>query len=290
MKERILFAFIFIVILVSSAYASEINVTVDGERIVFTDQTPALVGGRTLVPVRAVFEAIGFTVGWDEATQMISLTRGRDSVQLTIGRSTFVVNGEPRALDVPAQIIGGRTMLPIRAVLESVGYYVGWDAQTQTVQILSEPPPAPAQIVIPNRRLTESEISAWIAAYGSPTEFEREVIRLVNIERAAANLSPLVEDSTLMMSARFKAQSLNDLDYFSHTNPVYGAFQNISFEVFNIPTQTIAENLARGHRTPAEVVHGWMNSDGHRENILNPDFTRIGVGYFNNNWAQKFLR
>jgi len=127
----ILFLAIFFAVTV--VYASEINVEVDGIRLNFSDQGPELVDGRTLVPVRDVFEALGFIVEWEEATQTAVLSRGTDTLRITIGESTFIRNSEGLLLDVPARIIGGRTMLPLRLPLESVGFEVGWDTGRSAV-------------------------------------------------------------------------------------------------------------------------------------------------------------
>ena len=114
------------------------SVTVNGQHINFTDQPPTIVDGRTLVPVRGVFEALGFNVSWNEQLQQVTLSRADDTIVITIGSAAFTANGVSNTLDVPAQIIGGRTMLPIRAVLESMGYYVDWDGATATVVISFE--------------------------------------------------------------------------------------------------------------------------------------------------------
>jgi hypothetical protein len=106
--------------------ADEIGVTIEGVNVIFTDQPPVIVDGRTLVPVRGVFEMLGFNVDWDNDTRQATLTNSDYIVVLTVGSATFTTNGVNHTLDVPAQIIGGRTMLPIRAVLESVAYYVAW--------------------------------------------------------------------------------------------------------------------------------------------------------------------
>ena len=121
----------------SEVYAGEqpILVTINGERVVFADQNPVIVDSRTLVPVRGVFENLGFDVGWEPEMRQAILTSDTHTVIITIGSATFIVNGVIRTLDVPAQIIGDRTMLPIRAVVESVGYFVDWDAATRTVII-----------------------------------------------------------------------------------------------------------------------------------------------------------
>jgi uncharacterized protein YkwD len=291
MKILIL-AVIIVIFAPVAVQAAEIRVTVDGEAVFFPDQAPANVDGRTLVPLRATFEHVGFRVGWESATRTVSLTRGSDELSIVIGAPVFTANGQTLALDVPAQIIGSSTMLPIRALMESVGYFVGWDSASRTVVITSEAveiaPPAPQIIRIPDRRLTAEEISAWSAANRTAQDFENEVIRLVNIERANAGLSPVLQYETLMLAARFKAQSLVHLNYFSHTHPVYGHFSNISREVFNKPHRAMGEILARGQRSPEAVVRGWLDSPGHRGQILNPAYTRTGVGFYNYTWAQKF--
>ena len=115
--------------------AVEISVTIDGANVDFEGQLPTLVDGRTLVPVRGVFEALGFIVDWEQDTLTATLTDDNYVVIISIGSDVFTTNGEEISLDVPAQIIEGRTLLPIRAVLESVGFDVDWDGVTSTVII-----------------------------------------------------------------------------------------------------------------------------------------------------------
>ena len=124
----------------------------------------------------------------------------------------------------------------------------------------------------------------------SVTSFEKEVIRLVNEERKARGLSPLTYDWQLSRVARYKSQDMKDNNYFSHTSPTYGS----PFEMmksFGITYRTAGENIAKGYKTPKAVVEGWMNSSGHRANILNSSFTHIGVGYVasGNYWTQMFV-
>ena len=122
------------------------------------------------------------------------------------------------------------------------------------------------------------------------TNYEREVIRLVNEIRTSRGLSALKEDWQLSRVARYKSQDMKDNHYFSHTSPTYGS----PFEMmkkFGISYRAAAENIARGQRTPQEVVNAWMNSAGHRANILNAQYTKIGVGYVANGnyWTQMFI-
>ena len=112
----------------------EIKVTVDGEVLTF-DQPPIIENGRTLVPLRAIFEAMGAEVGWDEESQTVTSVMGDIAISLQIGSDTLYRNGEEITLDVPAQIVGGRTLVPARAVAESFGATVDWDDVTRTVII-----------------------------------------------------------------------------------------------------------------------------------------------------------
>ncbi len=122
------------------------------------------------------------------------------------------------------------------------------------------------------------------------TSYEAEVVRLVNVERAKKGLKPLTEDWQLSRVARYKSQDMKDNKYFSHTSPTYGSPFDM-MKKFGITYRTAGENIAMGQRTPQAVVTAWMNSSGHRANILNPSFTKIGVGYVANGhyWTQMFI-
>ncbi len=122
------------------------------------------------------------------------------------------------------------------------------------------------------------------------TAFEKQVVSLVNQHRAKYNLAPLTENWELSRVARFKSQDMRNNKYFSHTSPTYGSpFQMI--KAFGISYRTAGENIAYGQRTPEAVVNAWMNSSGHRANILNSSYTQIGVGYVANGnyWTQMFI-
>ena len=122
------------------------------------------------------------------------------------------------------------------------------------------------------------------------TEFEQEVIRLVNEIRVENGLNPLTHNWELSRVARYKSQDMKDNKYFSHTSPIYGSpFQMI--RNFGISFRSAGENIAYGYTTPQAVVNGWMNSSGHRANILNAGYTQIGVGYVSsgNYWTQMFI-
>ncbi|MDF2545197.1 MAG: safA [Anaerosolibacter sp.] len=129
----------------------------------------------------------------------------------------------------------------------------------------------------------------------SPEEaFEKEVVRLVNVERAKNGLQPLKENWELSRVARYKSMDMRDKGYFSHTSPTYGSPFDM-MKSFGIAYSTAGENIAMGQKTPADVMKGWMNSEGHRKNILSPSYTEIGVGYAVNSkgstyWTQMFIK
>ena len=122
------------------------------------------------------------------------------------------------------------------------------------------------------------------------SEFEKEVVRLVNEIRTSNGLGLLMADESLSRVARIKSQDMKDNNYFSHTSPVYGSPFDM-MKQFGISYKTAAENIAMGYKTPQAVVDGWMNSPGHRANILNASFNTIGVGYVasGNYWTQMFV-
>lgn len=99
------------------------------------DQPPIISEGRTLVPLRTIFEAMGASVDWNAETQTVTAVRGGDTVSLTIGSNVMYKNGTAVSLDVPAQIVNSRTLVPARAVAEAFGAFVGWDEPTRTVVI-----------------------------------------------------------------------------------------------------------------------------------------------------------
>lgn len=122
---------------------------------------------------------------------------------------------------------------------------------------------------------------------------ESQVIQLTNQERAKNGLKPLAADWQLSRVARYKSTDMRDKNYFSHTSPTYGSPFTM-MKNFGINYRSAGENIAAGQRTPNEVVQSWMNSPGHRKNILSPTYTHIGVGHatggnYGHYWTQMFI-
>ena len=123
--------------------------------------------------------------------------------------------------------------------------------------------------------------------------FQNEVASLVNQERTSRGLGALSVDSALTKTATLKSQDMAKNNYFNHTSPTYGSPFDM-MKQFGITYRTAGENIAMGQTSPAQVMNGWMNSEGHRANILNSSFTKIGVGVAQNAngyyyWTQQFI-
>lgn len=192
------------------------------------------------------------------------------SILILIGVFTVGIS----AATVTHRVVSGDTMWNI-----AVKYEVGLSEIKQANPQIANP-----DLIYPGQILNIPTTDSTV------TDYEQEVIRLVNVERAKNGLKPLTYDWELSRVARYKSQDMKDNRYFSHTSPVYGSpFQMM--KSFGISYRTAGENIAKGQATPQAVVNAWMNSSGHRANILNASFTKIGVGYVSDGkyWTQMFI-
>jgi uncharacterized YkwD family protein/spore coat assembly protein SafA len=160
--------------------------------------------------------------------------------------------------------------------------------QTGISELLAQNPQiSNPNLIYPGQKLT-------IPAQSSVKASEDEVARLVNVERAKNGLPALTINWQLSRVARYKSQDMINKNYFSHTSPTYGSPFKM-MESFGIRFSSAGENIAYGQRTPAEVMNSWMNSPGHRANILSPSYTQIGVGLAKTSsgvsyWTQMFIK
>lgn len=179
-----------------------------------------------------------------------------------------------KAASLSHTVTAGDTMWKL-----AVRYQVGTSEIIQANPQISNP-----NLIYPGQVLQIPQLDSNVSSY------ESEVIRLVNEIRQERGLSPLSVNWELSRVARYKSQDMKDRNYFSHTSPTYGTpFQMI--KAFGLSFRTAGENIAQGYPTPQAVVTGWMNSSGHRANILNASYTQIGIGYVaqGNYWTQMFI-
>ena len=178
------------------------------------------------------------------------------------------------AASLSHKVVRGDTMWKL-----AVQYQVGTSEIIQANPQVADP-----DLIYPGQILQIPQLESTVSSY------ESEVIRLVNEIRQQNGLRPLAANWELSRVARYKYQDMRDNGYFSHNSPTYGTpFQMLS--AFGLSYRTAGENIAKGYASPQAVVNGWMNSSGHRANILNASYTQIGVGYVSggNYWTQLFI-
>ena len=156
--KRIVLLILSIIMLLSMAQvvlAENINVTLNGEPLYF-DVNPQIINGRTMVPIRAIFEANGANVKWDETTSTVIATRGSKTVQMTIGNPTIYINEISKIMDISPVIVDGRTLVPARFVAEAFDASVEWDGENNNVIITTNQ--ANEQIINPSEEFVISKL------------------------------------------------------------------------------------------------------------------------------------
>lgn len=206
------------------AMAQDISVFVDGNTVNFGGVAPESKGGRLLVPLRGVFEALGAVVDYDVSTRTIDALRGNTRLKLTLGSTLAFVNGQQVVLETPAETSLGRTMVPLRFVGEAFGANVAWNAQTRSVVITSPvvvplpntPEPQPQPQPNPPEEIPEENIVQGTVVSVSDSQPARVTIRTNNIEQTYE----------LQRNAQYERRPL--LNRSTLDNPVYGTILPIS--------------------------------------------------------------
>lgn len=234
---------------------AEVSVIVNDDRIAF-DVPPQIFDGTTFLPVRLALEPLGAEFDWNGADQTITIRANGKIIVLTIGGESALVDGATKPLAKPAMLVDGRTLIPIRFVAEELNYVVDWDDGTKTVFISSKAKQEDKQEDI---------------------DFVERVLELVNEERAKEGARPLTLDEDLCAVAAMHSEDMIARNFFSHENPD-GASPFDRMKAYGISYRAAAENIAAGQTTPEQVMDSWMNSPGHRKNILNTAYGKIGIG------------
>lgn len=240
------------------AAAGDISVLVNGSAVDF-DVPPIILDGTTMLPVRKALEPLGAEFEWNGERGTVDIEANGKSITLLIDSDFAVVDGELKVLNKPAMITDGRTLIPIRFVAEELGYDVDWDGATSTVIINSVNAEADG---------TEEEAG----------DFVLRVLELVNEERAKEGLKPLVLNDALCAVAQQHCDDMAARGFFDHINPD-GESPFDRMDNYGIWYMAAGENIAAGQRSPESVMESWMNSPGHRANILSSDYGEIGIAY-----------
>ena len=267
MKKAIIIFFAVLCTTFTAYAADDISVYMNGEKMVF-EQAPIIRDDFTLVPFRAIFEKLDMTVQWFGDEQRVTAQKGGIAITLFINKPVMYVNNEAFELSTPPIIYNDFTLVPLRAVAEAAKAQVEWDGDTRTVTITSQ----------------ESDFANWA----------REVLKLTNDERVMRGLNPLKWNDELAALAMMHCEDMINRSFFAHNNPdgltPFDRMKNAGISYY-----AAGENIAAGQYSPKAAVEAWMNSEGHRENILNPDFKCLGVsvvkgGKYGIYWAQEFAQ
>ena len=218
----------------------EIKVVLDGKTLSF-DVPPQIINGRTLVPLRVIFEALGASVDWNDSTQTVTAVRGNTTVSLRIGSNMLVRNDAAISLDVPAQLINDRTMVPARAVAEAFEAKVDWIDATQTVVItsaaISDTLPASGNSPVTNAGTVDSAYDEIIDIYRT-------------FKRASSGAQYLVDgvdggDATDIMVDKLSAKLgiTDDQKLYEMTNAANEAFfsNNLGYALKDINGDGVSE-------------------------------------------------
>ncbi|HYE68651.1 MAG TPA: N-acetylmuramoyl-L-alanine amidase family protein [Anaerovoracaceae bacterium] len=184
---------VFFSTIISFADSGSIKINLDGTDVV-SDSPPVIVDGRTLIPARAVFEAMGGAVNWDEASREITVTVNKVNVKLVIDSRKAYINGTEMTLDVPARIIKNRTMIPVRFVSESVGCQVSWDDKNRIVSIVSPTTEEDDLTMINNIELSREGNKVIIDAEREITDFTS--FKMINPSRLVFDIQHAKLDMT----------------------------------------------------------------------------------------------
>lgn len=191
-----------------------IKVTLNGQEIKF-DVQPQLINERTMVPVRAIFEALGASVDWDQATQTVTSKKGDITISLGINNPVMIVNDKKVDLDQPACIIDERTLVPVRAISEAYGTTVDWDQAAKTVVIKTSDYVETPVIHYDDITANVNQIKDMISR-GLYVEAMQECENAKNWH----NLSP---DDIALVDSLYKTAKTKYNKYLENSKPVYTA-------------------------------------------------------------------
>jgi len=180
----------------------------------------------------------------------------------------------------------------IQALCAKYGVTVPKDAMLK-VQAATPAKAVPTKTAPAKTTATKATTAPTASTSTANNKLEKEVVTLVNKERAKQGLAPLTDNVKLSNVARTKSSDMVAKNYFDHTSPTYGSPFDM-MKQFGITYTSAGENIAMGQPTAASVMTGWMNSPGHRANILNNNYTDIGVGVAKDKsgaiyWTQEFI-
>ncbi len=220
-----------------------IKVDLNGENVIFSSVQPVIVKGRTLIPLRGLFDKMGYTIGWEPATKTATLIKGSSIISMRDGHKALQINQNSVMLDVPAQIINNSMMIPLRAISEATGAAVNWDANTKTVHIGTLTRDVAPPIVIDDY---VREYMSCIAPLDELSEVIVSTLNSVNDENIQEKLGSLREEiDSYIEITQSTAENMDRL------NPP------AKYEQFHIK----AKEAVRELKSLAEVLRDMLNNN-----------------------------
>lgn len=272
-----------------------VNVYLNGNALTF-DQQPIIHNDMTFVPVRKIFEAFGMEVDWNSENQSVYACNDDTEISMSIDNNEMCVNGDCIQLDAAPFLSGGRAFVPLRAISEALKCKVEWNGVSGSVIIIGGGilKPTAAPTAKPTAQPTTQPTAApTTKPTTTESAMEQEVFELVNKVRVENGLHTLKWAEDLAEIARAHCADMINRGFFSHTNPD-GESPFDRLKNNGIAYRSAAENIAYGQKDAQEVMNSWMNSSGHRANILSKTVKEIGIGAVKNTrgtiyWTQMFV-
>ena len=284
MTKKIISVLVAIILSVSALGAladSDITITLDGAQLT-SPVSPMIVNDSTMVPFRVIFEALGMQVNWSEALQKVYAMNDEKTIILTLGSDKMIVNTDIKDIPAVPFISNGHTLVPVRAISEAMDCKVDWDSEARRV-ILKTPgyvePETPETNVEPEKPSFTPVIDETPAYINkNNAELASKLIELINEKRTDYGIGALTTDDNINEIALAHSEDMADFDYLDHTSPTGHTYYD-RLDMAGIYYISAAETLASGFLTAEDVVNSWLKSPAHKDIILSPSFTHIGVGY-----------
>ena len=233
----------------------------------------------TMIPLKYVATALNIAennVVFNPTNKTVTITKGNDVLEFFVNSNSYKKNGITFSGNGIVEIKGGRTFVPLRSLADAFNLYVEWDGYLKEAIVVANIDTTnqnnnnQTQVSNSNSQTQTTTTTSTTLTEQEIRAMEEEVVRLVNEERAKYGLQPLQIREDLMQSARAKSEDMATRNYFAHIDPDgYSMAEDLK----------VAENCHAGNSTPGGAVSSWLDSEGHRANILNPDYKYIGVGY-----------
>ena len=265
-----------------NSYASGLTATSTVSKISIDENQASLktynIGGYNYVKLRDIAWLLNgstkqFDVAWDNNKKSINLLSNapytdskpvEESATLSakgiISSASLYKDGQK--IKMNSYVVESRTYFKLNELCQILDINLDWDEQNKLIVISSS---------------VTNEFKSGLQNEGSIVSYKNDVIELVNEKRASAGLDKLSLNKSLDEIAQFRAQDMFKNNYFSHNSPNYGTFGDLADD-FGYRESTMGENIAKGQCTPQEVVEDWINSSGHKANILRDKYEDIGIG------------